>query len=154
MDKWRFIMLQRETLIYAECCSSIVPCQLETDVRKVDSSSFALCLLPAFALPRDFLRHPVRVLPRQMRQVVCDTNQSIYYYDVYGWRQYYLFWSYASTPNAKRQSVKWQLANRKLCTKPTEHLLKGLSTVDLLIEIGCFLTKENIVQVWKAADLN
>jgi hypothetical protein len=70
-------MLQRETLIYAECCSSIVPCQLETHVRKVDSSSFALCLLPALALPRDFLRHPVRVLPHK-RDRWCVTLISLF----------------------------------------------------------------------------
>ncbi len=29
-----------------------------------------------------------------------------------------------------------------------------LSTVDLLIKMGCFVKKENLVPVWKAADLN
>jgi hypothetical protein len=38
---------------------------------------------------------------------------------------------------------------------PKELLLKGrLSTVDLLIMIGCFVKKENLVSVLKAADLN
>ncbi len=27
-------------------------------------------------------------------------------------------------------------------------------TVDLLIKIGCFIKKKNLVSVWKAADLN
>ncbi len=36
-----------------------------------------------------------------------------------------------------------------------ELLLKGrLSTVDLLIKMGCFVNKENLVSVLKAADIN
>ncbi len=31
---------------------------------------------------------------------------------------------------------------------------KGSGTVDLLIKIGCFVKKENLVSVWKAPDLN
>ncbi len=31
---------------------------------------------------------------------------------------------------------------------------KGSGTVDLLIQIGCFIKKENWVSVWKAPDLN
>jgi hypothetical protein len=39
--------------------------------------------------------------------------------------------------------------------KSRELLLKGrLSTVDLLITVGCFVKKENLVSVSKAADLN
>jgi hypothetical protein len=54
-------------------------------LRKVDCSSFVLCLLPALALPRVFLRQPLNVLTRQTRQAVCVINQSIFKYDVYGY---------------------------------------------------------------------
>ncbi len=47
-------------------------------LRKVDCSSFFMCLLPVLPLPRAFMLQPQTVLNRQTRQAVCAINQSIF----------------------------------------------------------------------------
>ncbi len=46
-------------------------------LRKVDCSSFAMCLLLALPHPRAFLHWPLRALIRQTRWAVCAINHSI-----------------------------------------------------------------------------
>ncbi len=54
-----------------------------TDIqRKVDCSSFVMCLLQALPLPRVFLLQPVTVVTRQTKQAVCAIKQNIFL-DVY-----------------------------------------------------------------------
>jgi hypothetical protein len=45
-------------------------------LRKVDCSSFVMCLLLALALPRVFLQQQLTVLTRQTRQAVFTNKQS------------------------------------------------------------------------------
>jgi hypothetical protein len=52
--------------------------------RKVDCSSFVMCLQLLLALPRFFLQWPLTVQTRQTRKAVRAINQSIFKYDVYG----------------------------------------------------------------------
>jgi hypothetical protein len=47
-------------------------------LRKVDCSSFVLCLLLALPLPSAYLQQPLRVVTRQTRQAEHAINQSIF----------------------------------------------------------------------------
>ncbi len=62
------------------------------------------------------------------------------------------FVSYAMIIILAIRFIKFKKTGTKQKDDTRELLLKG--TVDLLITKGCFVKKENLASVWKAADLN
>jgi len=59
-----------------------------------------------------------------------------------------------SATQLKNIELRHSFDTNKYYSLAKQLLLKGLSTVDLLIKIGCYVKMENTVPVRKGADLN